>query len=66
MLPAGTKFAVPNQKIKWDNGNPTGHGIVFLSGVVPVSTPPWAGTVYVLVKDGLGRILYCYVPPSGV
>lgn len=27
----GTRIDVPNSKIKWDAGNPTGHGILFLS-----------------------------------
>ena len=27
----GTRISVPNAKVKWDRGNPTGHGIVFLS-----------------------------------
>jgi hypothetical protein len=26
----GTRIAVPNAKMKWDEGNPTGHGILFL------------------------------------
>ena len=26
----GKRFAVPNIKIKWDRGNPTGHGIIFI------------------------------------
>ena len=26
----GRRFAVPNTKIKWDRGNPTGHGIIFI------------------------------------
>jgi hypothetical protein len=26
----GTRFPVPNQKMKWDAGNPTGHGIIFI------------------------------------
>jgi hypothetical protein len=26
----GKRFAVPNSKIKWDRGNPTGHGIIFI------------------------------------
>jgi hypothetical protein len=26
----GTRIPVPNQKMKWDAGNPTGHGIVFI------------------------------------
>ena len=38
----GTKIPVPNRKIKWDRGNPTGHGIVFLSsnGHVICYLPP--------------------------
>lgn len=27
----GTHIPVPNEKMKWDKGNPTGHGIIFLS-----------------------------------
>jgi hypothetical protein len=30
MIPNGTRIDVPNQKMKWDAGNPTGHGIIFL------------------------------------
>jgi hypothetical protein len=26
----GTRIAVPNQKMKWDAGNPTGHGVIFV------------------------------------
>jgi hypothetical protein len=26
----GAHVSIPNSKMKWDNGNPTGHGIVFL------------------------------------
>jgi hypothetical protein len=26
----GTRIAVPNTKMKWDRGNPTGHGIIFI------------------------------------
>jgi hypothetical protein len=29
-LSNGTRIPVPNQKMKWDAGNPTGHGIVFI------------------------------------
>jgi hypothetical protein len=28
----GKRVAVPNTKIKWDRGNPTGHGIIFIGG----------------------------------
>jgi hypothetical protein len=31
VIPDGTRILVPNQKIKWDSGNPTGHGINFIS-----------------------------------
>jgi hypothetical protein len=27
----GTEIEIPDHKLKWDKGNPTGHGIVFLS-----------------------------------
>lgn len=27
----GTEFEVPNHKLKYDQGNPTGHSVVFLS-----------------------------------
>lgn len=29
--PIGTQIEIPNHKLKWDKGNPTGHAIVFLS-----------------------------------
>lgn len=31
LLPNGTHIVIPDAKIKWDRGNPTGHGWVFLS-----------------------------------
>ena len=27
----GTEIEIPNNKLKWDRSNPTGHGILFLS-----------------------------------
>jgi hypothetical protein len=37
VIPNGTRVPVPNQKMKWDAGNPTGHGILFLGrGLQPV------------------------------
>lgn len=30
-VPLGTVIEIPSYKLKWDSGNPTGHGIVFLS-----------------------------------
>jgi hypothetical protein len=29
-IPEGTRISVPNSKMKWDQGNPTGHGIIFI------------------------------------
>jgi hypothetical protein len=29
-IPNGTKIPVLNHKMKWDEGNPTGHGIIFI------------------------------------
>ena len=38
----GERILVPNYKIKWDEGNPTGHGIIFLgtNGQVYCYVPP--------------------------
>jgi hypothetical protein len=38
----GEKIVVPNHKIKWDDGNPTGHGIIFIGmgGQVFCYVPP--------------------------
>ncbi len=30
-VPNGTEIEVPDYKLKWDQGNPTGHGVIFLS-----------------------------------
>lgn len=30
VLANGTRIIVPNGKMKWDKGNPTGHGIIFI------------------------------------
>jgi hypothetical protein len=30
VLANGARIPVPNTKMKWDKGNPTGHGIIFL------------------------------------
>ena len=32
---AGTEVEVPNNKLKWDKSNPTGHGILFLARGTP-------------------------------
>jgi len=29
-VPSGTVVEVPNNKLKWDRGNPTGHTVIFL------------------------------------
>ena len=42
-IPNGTKIPVPNHKMKWDEGNPTGHGIIFI-GI--------QGQVYCLRRPG--------------
>jgi hypothetical protein len=43
VIPEGTRIPVPNNKIKWDKGNPTGHGIIFICG---------GGQVYCYVTPG--------------
>lgn len=30
-IPVGTKIEIPNHKLKWDRGNPTGHAVVFVT-----------------------------------
>ncbi len=30
-VPIGTEIEVPNHKLKWDAGNPTGHAVIFLT-----------------------------------
>jgi hypothetical protein len=30
VMAPGTRIPVPNSKLKWDKGNPTGHGIIFI------------------------------------
>jgi len=42
-VPVGTQIEIPNYKLKWDRGNPTGHAIVFLSV---------AGHVFCFVQAG--------------
>ena len=52
-IPVGTKIVVPNAKIKWDKGNPTGHGIIFVANVGdPEGTTD-------------GWMVFCYLPPMG-
>src|SRR6202790_2769159 len=48
VLPNGTRIPVPNHKMKWDAGNPTGHGIIFLSNPTTIGAPPAPGYTYVL------------------
>jgi hypothetical protein len=43
IIPEGTRISVPKNKVKWDNGNPTGHGIIFIGN---------AGQIYCYVTPG--------------
>jgi hypothetical protein len=43
LIPEGTRIPVPNNKIKWEEGNPTGHGIIFIGN---------GGQVYCYVTPG--------------
>jgi hypothetical protein len=43
VIPNGTHVPVPNEKMKWDEGNPTGHGILFIGT---------GGQVYCYVTPG--------------
>jgi hypothetical protein len=40
-VPIGTEIEIPDRKLKWDRGNPTGHAIVFLG---------WTNFVYCFVQ----------------
>lgn len=42
-VPVGTEIEIPNWKLKFDRGNPTGHSIVFLSS---------GGAVFCFVQAG--------------
>lgn len=42
-IDVGTVIEIPQQKLKWDRGNPTGHGVVFMS---------YAGYVFCYVQGG--------------
>lgn len=35
-IATGTKIVVPNHKLKFDRGNPTGHGVIFVSSTLDV------------------------------
>jgi len=39
----GTVIRIPHAKLKWDRGNPTGHGVVFMS---------WQRYVFCYVQPG--------------
>jgi hypothetical protein len=43
IIPDGKRIQVPNAKMKWDKGNPTGHGIIFIGS---------EGQVYCYVSPG--------------
>jgi hypothetical protein len=43
VIPEGSRIPVPNSKMKWDEGNPTGHGIIFIGN---------GGQVYCYVTPG--------------
>ena len=43
MIPNGSRISVPNAKMKFDRGNPTGHGIIFIGS---------QGQVYCYVAPG--------------
>ena len=49
-VPPGTEVVIPDHKMKWDRGNPTGHNVIFLSNPA---------------ADGR-RDVYCFVDGNGV
>lgn len=52
-IPVGTEIVVPNRKLKYDAGNPTGHGVIFVNKRNDDDDPP----------DGWH--VYCYIAPGG-
>lgn len=46
----GTKIVVPHHKLKYDEGNPTGHGVIFVK----------------YDEEADAFTVYCYVAPGGV
>jgi hypothetical protein len=52
-IEVGTRIRVPNHKMKFDAGNPTGHGVVFVVLRGDDDDPP----------DGWH--VYCYITPGG-
>lgn len=52
-IPIGTRIRVPNHKLKYDDGNPTGHGVIFVQ---------WRNGN----QDPDGWHVLCYVVPGGV
>ena len=45
-IPVGTEILIPDNKLKWDRGNPTGHAIVF------VGLNGYGTVVYCFVQNG--------------
>jgi hypothetical protein len=52
----GTVIEVPDNKLKWDSGNPTGHNIIFLSR----GQNSWLG------NDASPRYVLCFVQGTGI
>ncbi len=56
----GTRIVVPEAKIKFDQGNPTGHGIIFMPQISST-----IGADYSVNDMGGNPIIpYCYLPPA--
>lgn len=53
----GTIIQIPDEKLKWDRANPTGHAIVFLGR----GLNGWSG-----FGDQSPRYVYCFVQGTGI
>ena len=51
-LAIGTTIEIPDNKLKWDRGNPTGHAIVFIGRPGYMSGVEVNGTVFCFVQGG--------------
>lgn len=55
----GTVITVPNEKLKWDKGNPTGHAVIFLANRYGAAGG-WGG------GNGDPTYVLCFVQGSGI
>lgn len=67
-VPIGTRIPVPNFKMKFDKGNPTGHGIIFLNQSVTAWLSDGKQHNINVAKNAIDDYIFvfCYIQPGGV